>query len=230
MRLDKVLSNLKYGSRKDVKNMIKNGAVLVNGKAIFDADYKIDINCDKITLNGKEIYLKEHVYLAFYKPKGFLSSHKDEIHPSLFKLIKEPYNRYDLKIAGRLDHDAEGLMILTNDGSFIHEIVSPNRHVQKTYEILIDKVFKLSDKNKLLEGVEITLPDSSIHFTKALDLIFDENIVKMTIDEGKFHQVKKMMKSVGYEVLNLKRIQIGNLKLNLKEGAYQEIDKADVLG
>ncbi len=229
-RLDKILSNLKYGSRKDVRNLIKKGSVLVNNDIVKVFDMQVDPTYDKISVNGKPLFLKENVILSFYKPKGFLSSHKDSLHPTLFEWIKEPYQRLDLKIAGRLDLDSEGLMILTTDGDLIHRITHPKKHLDKVYEVILDKDVEEASLEPLKIGVLLKDPHGETYNAVAKDLVCRNEKCRIVIDEGKFHQVKLMFKKIGYEVLNLKRIQIGNLKLNLEPGQYQEINIEDIFG
>lgn len=228
MRLDKILSNLKYGSRKEIKALIKDKCVTVNGEIIKDADIQINTNYDKISINGKEIFYKDLIILAMYKPIGYLSANVDKNHKVLFDLIKEPYNRFELKMAGRLDLDAEGLMILTTDGELVHKLTNPKHHVDKLYEVTLDKVFNDESKNLLLNGVELTDVDGSKYFAEAKSLTFNENIAQIVIDEGKFHQVKKMFHSVGFEVVRLFRKQIGNLKIDLNPGEYKEVNIEDI--
>src|SRR5690554_2555346 len=168
MRLDKLLSNLKYGSRKEIKNMVKRNLITINGIVIHSSDVKIDPNHDKINVNGKEVFYKEHIILAFYKPIGYLSSHKDEQYPSLFKLIKAPYNQFDLKIAGRLDYDSEGLVILTNNGQLIHQITHPKKQIEKVYEVTLNDRLNNQTKDKLLEGVMLKDEDGSYYHAKAI--------------------------------------------------------------
>lgn len=230
MRLDKFLSNLNYGSRKEIKLMVKNGLVKVGNLTVKSSDVKIDPNYDKIFVNGTEVIYKENVILSFYKPAGYLSSHKAEIYPSLFELIGAPYKQYDLKIAGRLDYDSEGLVILTTSGDLVHQITHPKKKIRKVYEAKLDKHFNESSKLKLLQGVEIMGEDGMPYIGIALDLHYKEDVAYITIDEGKFHQVKKMFLEVGFLVTNLKRIQIGALTLDLEPGTYKEIEENDIFG
>ncbi|VEU83191.1 pseudouridine synthase [Acholeplasma hippikon] len=228
MRLDKLLSNLKYGSRKEIKELINGKSVLVNGLLVKDADIQIDPKYDKISINGKEVFYKELIILALYKPVGYLSANTDRMHPVLFDLINEPYSRFELKMAGRLDLDAEGLMLLTTDGELVHRLTNPKHHVDKLYEVTLDKVFNEESKIKLLNGVELIDTDNSSYIAVAKSLEFDGNIASIVIDEGKFHQVKKMFKSVEFEVTRLVRKQIGNLKLDLNPGEYKEVTIEDI--
>ncbi len=230
MRLDKFLSNLKFGSRKDIKTMVKNGLVVINNDQAVSSDVKIDPIYDKISVNGREVFYQENIILAFNKPKGYLSSHIDEVYPSLFNLIGPPMNQFDLKIAGRLDYDSEGLMILTTSGPLIHKITHPKKHIQKVYEATLDRSLDQISLNQLLQGVILIDTDGSTYQTKAINLTSIDNVSTITIDEGKFHQVKKMFKHVGYEVLNLKRIQVGLLKLDLDLGQYKVINESDIFG
>lgn len=228
MRLDKLLYNLKYGSRKTIKMMAKKGKILVNSIPTYSSDIKIDPNYDKIIVNGHEVFYKENIILAFNKPSGYLSSHEDELYPSLFHWIEAPYHQFDLKIAGRLDYDSEGLMILTTDGKLVHQITHPNGRVQKVYEVILDKALEQKDAHKLLKGFNLPDGKGEPYEAKALNLTYDQRLATITIDEGKFHQVKNMFSKLGYEVLKLKRVQIGKLMLDLAPGAYKEIEISDI--
>jgi 16S rRNA pseudouridine516 synthase len=162
-----------------------------------------------------------------HKPKGYVSATKDNVHPSLLTLVKDPYDRFDLRIAGRLDVDTTGLIILSTEGDFIHELTHPQKHMRKTYVATLDK--KPYNISVLLKGVVIKDDKNNPYVAKALDLSIDQYQVTMTIDSGKYHQVKRMFKAVGYNVIQLKRISIGNLKLDsLDEGEYREIRKEEI--
>lgn len=228
MRIDKVLSNLKYGSRKDVSSILKDKRVKVNNKLITDPKYKVSFN-DEIKIDDQLIYFKELIILAINKPKGYLSANKDNYYKVVTDLIKEPYNRYDLHIAGRLDLDSTGLLILTNSGKLIKDITSPNNEIEKEYEVTLDKDFIHS--NELLEGVLIKDGKKNIYLAKALKIVTTNHKVLITISEGKFHQVKRMFRHLGYEVISLKRIRINKYLLpnNLEEGQYIEINISDIM-
>lgn len=230
MRLDKFLSNLKYGSRKSVKELIKSGAVSLNGKIIKSSDLVINENYDKITVKGKLVFYKDVVILSVHKPVDYISSHNEGDKQTVFDLIKEPYNRFDLKIAGRLDLDSHGLMILTNDGALVNKITKPSAHLDKTYEVTLDKEMNISDAEILKQGVTLIDEDSTNYQAIAKSLIFDKNWAQIVIDQGRFHQVKKMFKKIGYQVLSLKRTKIGNLDLKLESGKYQEVTEKDIFG
>ncbi|MDX9692327.1 MAG: pseudouridine synthase [Acholeplasmataceae bacterium] len=228
MRIDKLLSQLKYGSRSDIKKMISRGLILVNEKAITDSSFQVDPTVEKIVVNQEVLFYKDSIHLAIYKPSGYLSAHHDAMHPCVIDLIKEPYNRFDYAMAGRLDIDTEGLMILTTDGQFAHQLMHPKYHLTKTYEATLDKSF--THDQELLAGVTILDGKNEPFTARALTLIFNKNHVTLEIDEGKFHQVKRMFKAVGYEVVHLKRTKIGILALHdFEPGCYREVRKEDIL-
>ena len=227
MRIDKFLSQMKYGSRKEIKEMIKAKKIFVDEVLILDADYEVDPNTQHVYINNEKVFYQETIYLMLYKPKGYLSAHHDQIHRCAIDLIPPPYNRFDLSIAGRLDLDAEGLLILSNDGSFIHRVTHPKSHLPKTYEVILDQNF--THEKEMLMGLEIKDGKNETYRAQALSLKIDHNHVIIVIDEGKFHQVKRMFGACGYQVLNLKRTHIGKLALgNLEPGACQLIRKEDL--
>lgn len=227
MRIDKLLSQLKYGSRSQMKDFFDLNEVKVNGKQIFNGRLDVDPNQDIIEINQEKLIYKFPLFIMLNKPKGYLSANKDTKYPCAIDLIQLPYSRFDLSIAGRLDLDSEGLLILTNDGSFLHQITHPKSHMPKTYLVLLDRIFLHSDE--LYQGVMIKDGKDQFYLAKALKIEVEDLYVKIIIDEGKFHQIKRMFKAVGYEVINLKRIQIGSLKLgDLKPGEYRLFEKDEL--
>ncbi|OCN03725.1 hypothetical protein A4S06_05025 [Erysipelotrichaceae bacterium MTC7] len=225
IRLDKYLAHLKYGTRKEVKKIIRSGAVRVNGEVIRNDDYKIDETTDEVIYDGFVLDYQEYYYLMMNKPDGYVSSNKDELDPSILNLVFEPY-AFDLQCVGRLDVDTKGLLILTNDGKFNHAVTAPKRHVEKEYVMELEKPLSENDIQQLYAGVSI---DDDL--SKALSIkVIDEASYAMVIDEGKYHQVKRMMHAVNNEVLALKRIRIGALYLdeNLEEGEYRALTKTEV--
>ena len=227
MRIDKLLSNLKYGSRHDIKTFLSQVEIKVGNQIIKDPSFNVDPTQDIILIDGHQVFYKDEIHLIFNKPKGFLSAHHDQMHPCLIDLIKEPYHRFDFVMAGRLDLDAEGLMILTTSGSFVHQITHPKYHLEKFYEVILDRDFIESDQ--LISGVWIKDGKNNPFLAKAISIQVKKNHVTLAIDEGKFHQVKRMFAALDYEVLNLKRIQIGNLTLGeLKPGEYREFRKEEL--
>lgn len=227
MRIDKFLSHLKITSRKDAQKFLKKACVVVNGIRIFDASFDINPDIEDVWINDEKVFYKKDIHLAIYKPKDILSANHDQFHTCIVELLKAPYDRFDFKIAGRLDLDSEGLMILTTDGLFQHEITHPKSHVPKTYEVALDQPFK--HEQALLDGVTIKDGKEHLYLAKASHIKTEGNDVTIIIDEGKFHQVKRMFQHVGYQVFNLKRTHIGRLSLNdLKPGEYIEIKKEDL--
>lgn len=231
MRLDRLLSNLKYGSRKEVQEIIKAGQITINGFKAHDYSQKVDPLKDVILINGVKLFYKDEIILAIYKPIGYLSANRDNIHPVVTDLIKPPYERHTFKIAGRLDLDAEGLIILTTNGNTVHLITNPNQKVLKVYEVTTLEPIDVNLLNRLLEPISVLDGNNNKYLATALAVEkIASNQALITIDSGKFHQVKRMFKAIGYDIINLKRIQIGKFKLPaLQAGEYIEIQKEDVL-
>src|SRR5690554_6514487 len=228
MRIDRFLSNLKYGSRSEMTKAIKNGLVKINGNVITNSHIKIDPNKDIIHFNDELVYYYDIINIMIYKPIGYLSANKDNLHKVVLDLIEDNYKRLDLKIAGRLDLDSEGLLILTTSGKFAHFITSPNNKINKVYEVILDN--DITNYEILLEGVLIKDGKNEEYLAKALDIkkVEDKKYL-ITLDEGKFHQVKRMFLALNTKVINLKRISIGNLKLgNLKPGEYITFKKEEL--
>jgi 16S rRNA pseudouridine516 synthase len=227
MRIDRLLSQLKYGSRSQMHDFFHLHEVKINGVKAENGRVDVNPNQDKIEIDGQPVYYKFPLFVMLNKPKGYLSANKDPKYPCAIDLIKDPYHRLDLSIAGRLDLDSEGLLILTNDGTFLHQITHPKSHMPKSYEVVLDHPF--CHKDELLKGVMIKDGKEQFYLAKALLIREEGQYVKIVIDEGKFHQVKRMFKAVGYEVQNLKRIQIGSLCLgDLKPGEYRLFEKEEL--
>ena len=229
-RLDKILSNMGYGSRKDKKKIVKEGRVSINYEVINKNDFKINPYEDIITLDGKEIFYRKYIYLMMNKPKDVVSSTDDPISRTVLDLIDEEYLVFKPFPAGRLDKDTEGLLLLTNDGKLAHELLSPKREVNKTYYVEVDGFIEEKHKKDFEKG--IILDDGYKTLPADLEII-ESNIfskAKLTIKEGKFHQVKRMFERLNMEVVYLKRISMGSLKLdeNLKLGEYRELTDEEI--
>ena len=223
MRLDKLLSNLRYGSRTDIKEACKYKRVMVNNNVVKDSSVKIEEK-DIITFDGKEVFHKEEFLLMLNKPSGYVCANKDNLNKTVIELIKEPYNRYDLNICGRLDIDTEGLVLITNSGDLMHKIISPRSNIDKTY--YVEYSGKI-DKKALESPLELIDGNNELYTTKGSKVeILTDNSCNITISEGKFHQVKRMFEKIGCKVTYLKRIRIGNINLdpNLRLGEYIEIE------
>ena len=229
MRLDKFLVNLKYGSRNDIKKLCKNSLIKVNGQIVKDSDLNIDPNHDDIMVEDEKVFYKENITLIMNKPAGYICSTVDEKYPSLLRLLDEKYSRFDFNFAGRLDWDTEGLVILSTDGELIHKITSPKKDMYKTYYVKTEKIIVdeeiLETPMTLLDGKdkEYTTKGAKINKLSDYELL-------LSITEGKFHQVKRMLEYIGNKVIYLKRIQIGNLSLpdDLELGKFIEIDPNDI--
>jgi 16S rRNA pseudouridine516 synthase len=229
MRLDKLLSMLNYGSRKAVKKLVKEGHVLVNNKPVHDASIHIDPNQDKVTVHDETVFYNDHIVIMLHKPSGFVCANHDTLHQTVFDLLNEPHNRLPLNIAGRLDIDTEGLVILSNDGKLIHSIIHPKKEVYKTYFV--------KTKTPVLNSENLTKPMTLLDGAgKPYEVLtpkikqIDEKTFELQIREGKFHQVKEMFKKIGHEVTYLKRIAIHDLVLDetLEKGAYKVLSKEDI--
>lgn len=223
-RLDKFLAHYGLGTRKEVKNLIHKGHVSVNNETIRKEDLKIDPEQDTVIVNEQVINYKQYIYIMLNKPAGYVSATKDNLHPTVIDLIKG-YQQYDLFPAGRLDKDTEGLLIITNDGDFSHKLLSPKRHHSKIYYAIIDGIMTCEDVKQFKEGITI---DNYQCFPANLDIIHttdNQSDVYIEIFEGKFHQIKKMVKAVGKKVIYLKRLEIKSLVLdkNLQPGQYREL-------
>ena len=221
MRLDKFLCEMNIGTRSQVKELVRKGLVLVNGQIIRSADHKIDEQRDMVVCRGKELTYKKFVYYMLNKPQGVVSATHDNAAKTVTELLASE-GRKDLFPVGRLDKDTEGLLLLTNDGALAHELLSPKKHVDKTYQVEIAHALSQEDICKLEQGIDIgedklTLP--------AKVEIRSECIIHLTIQEGKFHQVKRMLQAVDNQVTALKRIRFGEITLDekLAPGEYRAL-------
>lgn len=227
MRLDKFLSDMKCGTRSSLKKDIKNGLVSVNGKIVHQSDYRIDENVDIIHYRNVRCFYEKYAYYLLNKPAGFVSATEDKKERTVLSLLKET-GRDDLFPVGRLDKDVEGLLLMTNDGMLAHALLSPGRHVEKAYECDLARPITPEQQRALEQGVDIGGKKLTI---PAKVSVLEEKKIVLTITEGKFHQVKRMLKAVGNEVLYLKRIRMGNLMLDndLKPGEYRRLTKEEIM-
>lgn len=231
IRIDKMLSNSGIGSRKDVKNIIKSGKVTVDGKIIKSSDLKIDPENSKIIVNGKELTYKKNIYLLMNKPAGVISATYDKKEKTVIDILPNNFKNIDLFPVGRLDKDTVGMLILTNDGDFAHNTLSPKKHVWKKYYATVSGIVTQEDIQFFEKGVEIG--ENEICKSAKLQICTtNDNTTNVTIEisEGKFHQIKRMFKAVGKEVLFLKRIKFGGLELdeNIAEGSVRELSEIEL--
>lgn len=225
-RLDKVISTQTEYSRKEVKQLIQQRRVEVNNKIISKSDIKIDTENDKISIDGFEIKIKKYIYLMLNKPKGYISATEDRNMQTVLDLVPKKYLHRNLFPAGRLDKDTTGLMILTDDGIFAHNILSPKKHVKKLYNVTLDIPVNQEMKNGFKNGV--ILNDGEC---KSADLeITGINTCIVTLIEGRYHQIKRMFGCYGAKVVELQRIGMGNFVLpkDLKIGECRELTERDL--
>ncbi|AQQ52766.1 pseudouridine synthase [Planococcus lenghuensis] len=214
MRIDKFLANMGFGSRKEVKPLLKSGAVQVNGSVLKDPKSHVDPESDQITVNGEPVRYVEFIYVLMNKPPGVVSATEDNRDRTVVDLLGPEERNFKPFPVGRLDKDTEGLLLLTNDGQLAHELLSPKKHVDKTYFARIDGEVTAGDGEAFSEGV--MLEDGYVTKPAILRILKSDSIseVELTITEGKFHQVKRMFRSRGKEVIYLKRLSMGTLALD----------------
>lgn len=229
LRLDKYLADMGIGTRSGIKEIIKKGQVFVNGESVKRPEFKVDPEMDIITLNGKKIAYAKFSYYMLNKPAGYVSATEDEIHKTVLDILEVPQKK-DFFPVGRLDIDTEGLLLITNDGALAHKLLSPKKHVKKTYFAKIRGRVDDTDVTRMKAGLDIgekkpTLPAELVILTS--DEISE---ICLTITEGKFHQVKRMFEAVGKEVLYLKRLSMGTLSLDdtLKPGQYRPLSEKEI--
>ena len=211
-RLDKIVATALQISRKDAISLIKSGRINENGIALKDAKKKLDENSAKLFLDGNRIYYNKYVYIMMNKPKGVISASDGKGEKTVIDILPDEMKRKNLFPAGRLDKDTTGFMLITDDGEFAHSILSPKNHIPKTYIAKLDKPFDENVINGFENGVE--LKDTKCMGAKLEAVNGDFTLAKVEIKQGIYHQVKRMFKHFGLEVLELKRIKMGNLPLD----------------
>ncbi|KPB05340.1 pseudouridine synthase [Bacillus sp. CHD6a] len=225
MRLDKMLANSGFGTRKEVKKLLKTGVVKVDGNVVKDAKVHVDPEVQEVTVHDDIVEYREFIYLMMHKPPGLLSATEDYRQETVVDILQEEDKMFEPFPVGRLDKDTEGLLILTNDGQLAHQLLSPKKHVPKTYFAKIDGEVTVEDIEAFKQGV--TLDDGYETLPAELKILEagSESQIEITIVEGKFHQVKRMFQAVGKTVIYLKRLSMGELKLDedLELGEYREL-------
>ncbi|MDE6312387.1 MAG: rRNA pseudouridine synthase [Lachnospiraceae bacterium] len=229
IRLDKFLADAKVGSRSEVKEYIKKGRIQLNEETAQRGEVKIDPEITQVFFDGTQVYKKGFVYYMMNKPKGVVSATTDNVSETVISLIEDKY-RDELFPVGRLDKDTEGLLILTNDGALAHSLLSPKKHVDKTYYALVRGFVTEQDVSEFCEGLDIgekklTMP-ADLRILKSGEI----SEVEVVIREGKFHQIKRMFQAVSKEVIYLKRISMGKLTLDekLQPGEYRHLTKEEL--
>lgn len=228
-RIDKLIANSLPYSRSQVRELVKKKKVIVNDIVIKSADEKVNPDTDNIVVDGKPLKYSEFVYYMLNKPAGVVSATNDNTCKTVLELIKEPTKK-DLFPVGRLDKDTEGLLLITNDGELSHSLLSPKKHVDKTYYVETDGIITSEMAEQLKKGVDIG--DEKPTLPAKVQLIEKNNTAAyLTITEGRFHQVKRMFKAVGRQVTYLKRTSMGGLTLDekLEKGSYRELTENELL-
>lgn len=226
-RIDRILSEQTNYSRKEIKKLVAKGLVLVNGSFVRKSDEKYDEDNISIKINGEDIKINKHFYLLLNKPKGYVSTTVSDSDKTVIDLVPDKYKTRALFPAGRLDKDTTGLMLITDDGVFAHNILSPKKHIKKVYEVVIDKdvsdemVYGFRDGVKLNDG----------ECKSALLEKIDTNKCLVTLTEGRYHQIKRMFGCYKAKVLELKRICMGELYLpsDLGVGEVREVSDEELL-
>ncbi len=224
IRLDKYLVHIGEGTRSSVQSIIKSGKVLVNDTRVIVPDFKVDLDKDVVKLNNKIMEYEEFYYFVMNKPMGVITATEDDNHKTVCDLLDEKDRNKGIVPVGRLDKDTEGLIILTNDRDFNHKLLSPKKNINKVYYAKVNRKMADIDITRFENGINI----GDIKCMPAvLEIIEDdkENGVYITLQEGKFHQVKRMVKACDNEVLYLERIKIGELNLpsDIKRGEYRKL-------
>ena len=229
IRLDKFLSDLGIGTRKEVKTYIRNGLVKINNIVVKNSDFKLNEESDTVYFNNEKLNYEKFVYLMLNKPAGVISATFDNKDKTVIDLIDE-YKHLNLFPFGRLDKDSEGLLIISNDGQLAHNLLSPKKHVYKKYYVDVEGIVTEEDIKLFKEG--IILENNEKCKSASLEIIESNSISKcyVTICEGKFHQVKRMFESINKKVIYLKRITFGNLSLdpNLRLGEYRKLTEKEI--
>ncbi len=228
MRIDKFLVECGVGSRREVKDYLAKGFIRVNSRIIKSSKDKIDEINDEIFFKERKLQYKSERYYIMYKPSGYITATDDFKEKTVMDILPEWVNKKGLFPVGRLDKDTEGLLLFTNNGQLSHQLLSPKKHVKKKYYLELESPISTEDIENLKNGVVI-LGD---YLTKQAEVeVIEDSKIYLTITEGKFHQVKEMLKAVGNKVIYLKRVSFGNLSLEgMKIGEVKEIGVEDIKG
>ena len=234
MRLDKYLVACAVGSRTEVKNLLKAGRVTVNGKKEKSAKLQMNEETDEVCFDGQKLEYEEFVYYMMNKPQGVISATEDPKHKTVLDLLDDYARAKEVFPVGRLDIDTHGLLLLTNDGKLAHALLSPKRHVDKTYLAQVDGIMTKEDVETFAKGIplkDFTCQPAKLELV-SIDREKEESLVRVTIAEGKFHQIKRMVAYCGKEVVDLQRLTMGTLTLDegLKRGEWRRLTKEELEG
>lgn len=229
LRLDKFLADCGFGTRKEVKELLRKKQVYVNDRLVVQPDYKVNPETDKVTAQGKQAGYEQYAYYMMNKPQGVVSATKDEKEKTVIQLIKEQKRR-DLFPVGRLDKDTEGLLLITNDGKLANNLLAPGKHVEKTYYAEIDGKVTEREIRMFFSGLDIGDEKKTAPAELKILISDEKSKVEICITEGRYHQIKRMFEAVGMQVLYLKRLSMGALSLDpeLKPGNYRKLTGLEI--
>lgn len=230
IRVDKLIANMGFATRSEIKKASKKGAVLVNDEVEKNSGRIVDTDTDRVSYFGELIEYKEFIYLLMNKPKGVISATEDFFDKTVIDLLLEEHAIFNPFPVGRLDKDTTGLLLITNDGELNHRLTSPKKEVPKTYKVSLAHDIEEENYNLTFKkGIKL-MPENIITKPATMEVI-DSRHCYLTIKEGKYHQVKRMFEKVGNKVMDLERVSFGNLKLpdDLSQGEYIEIRKEDIV-
>lgn len=235
MRLDKFLADVGLGSRKEVKQLLKKSLVTVNGLVVKDGKIQIKEETDTIAFGAEKLVYQRFFYYMLHKPQGVISATEDKRDETVLDLLNDTDFREDLFPVGRLDKDTEGLLLLTNDGQLAHQLLSPKKHVDKEYFATIQGIVTEEDIRYFEKGFPLSngeLVKPSQLFIESVDETSQVSSIRLIIQEGKFHQVKRMFEAVGKQVIYLKRLRMGSLVLDeqLELGSYRQLTEVELQG
>ena len=233
IRLDKFLPEMSGWTRSEVKKIVRTGSVTVDGNEVKKPETKIDEKLSIVRVDGRQIKYNKYEYYMLNKPKGFVSATTDREHKTVVDIISSSEKK-DLFPVGRLDIDTEGLLLITNDGELAHRLLAPKNHVEKTYYVEVSGILDDADVDAVEKGLDIGEEKNTIPAKmEILKTDIQNNISScyLTIHEGKFHQVKRMMKKLGKTVTYLKRVSMGSLILDskLKKGNYRKLTEQEII-
>ena len=232
MRLDKDLCETGFGTRSQVKDLLKKGQVMVNGEVVKKPELKINETTDQILCQGKKASYQKNIYLMLHKPAGVVSATEDNREKTVLDLVRPEDRKNGLFPVGRLDKDTEGLLLLTDDGELAHRLLSPKKHVDKTYYAKIDGQVTEEHVKQFREGLDIGDEKKTLPAVLTILLAGPVSEIEVTIHEGRFHQIKRMFEAVGCKVTYLKRLSMGSLVLDetLPPEEYRPLTEAELEG
>lgn len=228
MRLDRFLAINKYGTRQEVKKIIRAGRAAVNGQAVKSPEYKLNEDTAKVTVDGRIVNYEKYHYIMLYKPEGCVSSTYEKGERSVLSYIGEAYAG-GLFPVGRLDKDTQGLLLLTDDGVLAHQLLSPSKHVDKRYYVELERELPKDAAVKFKEGIDIG--DKDMTMPAVLELTSHPRHAYVTLHEGRYHQIKRMFEALDNRVVHLKRISMKELVLDeaLKPGEYRKLTEEEIM-